>query len=486
MSAEDPIVGKPFGNCRIVKKLGAGGMGTVYLAEHSGLNKSVAVKILPKEMAAQPEFIERFLREARLAARLEHPNVVQVFDVGEQQGVYYITMQYVEGRSLDAILKERKKLSLNEALTIAKRVAVALAAAHRLGIVHRDIKPANILISKEGVVKVADFGLAKDEDANRSVSGTGQIMGTPYYMSPEQAQGQKVDARSDLYSLGATLYHLATGQRAFQGETPLSIVVKHVSAPVVPPREIDPSIPEAVSLMILKLLAKSPADRHASAEDLIRDLDAVKAAPPAASRPQARRTAMIALPVAALVAVGIGLGALLASGSRPPAPTPPPPAAAAPAPPVPVAPPAPAPADPRQRVLSKLGDPLERKQAEEVLERFEGFMQAMQKKDYKAISGYLDRLSLGDLSEEHIKETVGKAVRDGKVVEWDLEQWELEDLELKMRAPLRPPTAIVKVRLTVKNPKNQATMTLPASEVPWTRRLDGKWYLTRLPRNAEK
>src|SRR5262245_16583403 len=168
MSDEDPIIGKVIGHCTIQRKLGQGGMGAVYLAHHPGLNRPVAIKVLPGDLASKPEFKERFFREARLAARLEHPNVVQVHDVGEEQGVHYIAMQYVEGKSLDAILKEKKKLALHEALAITKRVAVALSAAAKLGIVRRDIKPHNILISKDGIVKVADFGLAKDEDSNRS------------------------------------------------------------------------------------------------------------------------------------------------------------------------------------------------------------------------------------------------------------------------------------------------------------------------------
>src|SRR6185295_10495720 len=147
---EDPIIGKQIGHCTVQRKLGQGGMGAVYLAHHPGLNRAVAIKVLPGDLASDPEYKERFFREARLAARLEHPNVVQVHDVGEEQGIHYISMQYIEGKSLDAILKERKKLSVNEALSITKRVAVALSAAAKLGIVHRDIKPHNILISKDG------------------------------------------------------------------------------------------------------------------------------------------------------------------------------------------------------------------------------------------------------------------------------------------------------------------------------------------------
>src|SRR5262245_1491616 len=318
---EDPIIGKQIGHCTIQRKLGQGGMGAVYLAHHPGLNRAVAIKVLPGDLASNPEFRERFFREARLAARLEHPNVVQVHDVGEEQGIHYISMQYIEGKSLDGILREKKKLALGEALAITKRVAVALAAAAKLGIVHRDIKPHNILVSKEGVVKVADFGLAKDEDANRSISEPGTIMGTPYYMSPEQAKGEKVDPRGDIYSLGATLYHMLTGKRMFDGGTPVSIVMKQISEEPVPLREVDPSIPEPVAAVVAKMLQKDPARRYASAEELIRALDEIKN--PAATvkmGPQAgpppRKAAMIALPIAGILIVGIVVGLILGRGSE--------------------------------------------------------------------------------------------------------------------------------------------------------------------------
>jgi serine/threonine-protein kinase len=296
-------------------------MGAVYLAHHPGLNRAVAIKILPGDLAADPEFRERFFREARLAARLEHPNVVQVHDVGEEQGLHYISMQYIEGKSLDAILREKKKLSLNEALAITKRVAVALSAAAKLGIVHRDIKPHNILLSKDGVVKVADFGLAKDEDANRSISEPGTIMGTPYYMSPEQAKGEKVDPRGDIYSLGATLYHMLTGKRMFDGGTPVSIVMKQINEEPVPIRELDPSVPEPVAAVVAKMLRKDPAQRFASADELIRSstgpepgrVDEMGATP---AGPPPRKAAMIALLIAGILVVGIVVGLIRAAAPK--------------------------------------------------------------------------------------------------------------------------------------------------------------------------
>ncbi|HVR84932.1 MAG TPA: protein kinase, partial [Planctomycetota bacterium] len=328
MDPEDPLIGKELGHCTVQRKLGQGGMGAVYLAHHPGLNKDIAIKVLPGDLASTPEFRERFIREARLAARLEHPNVVQVHDVGYELGIHYISMQFVEGKSLDGVLKERKKLTVTEALSMTKRVASALAAAAKLGIVHRDIKPHNILISKDGVVKVADFGLAKDEDANRSISEPGVVMGTPYYMSPEQAKGEKVDHRSDLYSLGATLYHMLTGKRLFDGGSPVTIVMKQASTEEpIPARQLEPSLPGPVDVLLTKLLQKDPAHRFQSAEELIRALDALKqpaghasvVAPVPAPAPPRRKAAIIALPIAGILVLGIIVGLVLGRGGRPPA-----------------------------------------------------------------------------------------------------------------------------------------------------------------------
>ncbi|MBI2900676.1 MAG: serine/threonine protein kinase, partial [Planctomycetes bacterium] len=289
-----------------------GGMGSVYLGHHEGLNKSVAVKILAPELMKEGTFRERFLREARTAAKLEHANVVQVFDVGESPNHAFIVMQFVEGRSLDAILKERGKLSPKEVIGIVRRVAVALGAAHKAGIVHRDVKPANILVSKDGHVKVADFGLARDvAGGEKSLSQTGEIVGTPNYMAPEQATGGKVDGRTDLYSLGATMYHLLTGKVPFTGTSALSIVVKHLNEPVPPPESLEPSIPKPISDVILRLMAKSPDERYQSAEDLVKALEAigagtVRTAGPVAPPPKTRVWPVVAAAVVAVAALGVG------------------------------------------------------------------------------------------------------------------------------------------------------------------------------------
>jgi len=502
VDSEDEILGKEIGRCTIQRKLGQGGMGAVYLAHHPGLNRSVAIKVLPGDLASKPEFKDRFFREARLAARLEHPNVVQVHDVGEEQGVHYISMQYVEGKSLDEILKERKKLSVNEALSTAKRVAVALSAAAKLGIVHRDIKPHNILISKDGVVKVADFGLAKDEDANRSISEPGVIMGTPYYMSPEQARGEKVDHRSDIYSLGATLYHMLSGKRLFDGGSPVSIVMKQVNDRPVPIRELEPTVPEAVATLLDRMLQKNPADRFASAEELVRALDGLKQAnapkvlEPGAATPPKRTAAMIALPVAGILLVGIIIGLVLRGGGKPPdapvaktvpapvvkAPVEPPPAKPAdpkPEPPKPTDP-DPAPAKPFEKILSRLKDATERKFTEEVMSRTEELLQAMRKKDLKTVRGMLDELAFGQMTDQQVAELFAK-----NHTEYTLESWEIQDVEIRSKLPglRQQPHAAVALTYELKLPKG--SMKITDQPMHWIRKLDGRWYLTRLPKGMK-
>ncbi|HVE39497.1 MAG TPA: serine/threonine-protein kinase [Planctomycetota bacterium] len=497
MESDDAIIGKEIGHCTIQRKLGQGGMGAVYLAHHPGLNRSVAIKILPGDLASNPEFKERFFREARLAARLEHPNVVQVHDVGEEQGIHYISMQYVEGESLDGVLKKRKKLSVNEALSLTKRVASALSAAAKLGIVHRDIKPHNILISKDGVVKVADFGLAKDEDANRSISEPGVVMGTPYYMSPEQARGEKVDHRSDIYSLGATLYHMLSGKRLFDGGTPVSIVMKQASERPVGIRELEPTLPEPVSALIDRMLQKDPAQRFASADELVRALDdlkqaaATKVPAPGAAAPPKRTAAMIALPLAGILLVGIVIGLVLRGGGKPPEappvakappdPTPPPLKAPDPKPEPPKpSDPDPAPAKPFEKILSRLKDATEKKFTEEVMSRTEELLQAMKKKDLKAVRAMLDELAFGQMTDQQVAELFSK-----NHVEYTLESWEIQDVEIRSKMPglRQQPHASVTLSYELKVPKG--SLKIGDQPMHWIRKLDGRWYLTRLPKGMK-
>jgi predicted Ser/Thr protein kinase len=267
-----------LGHCRLTRKIGEGGMGVVWLARHETLEKDVAVKVLPAGFASEPEAVQRFLREARSAARLEHPNVVQVLDAGSSEGTHFIVMQFVDGTDLQKVLKKKGKLEVADALAIAKRVALALGAAHKMGIIHRDIKPANILLTKQGRVMVADFGLARDIKGGASLTNSQDVMGTPHYLSPEQARGEDLDGRSDLYSLGGTLYTLLTGKQPFTGSSPVSVAVKHASADEKPEpvRKLVPDIPAPVEALVEKLMAKKAADRYPSGETVAAAIDAIK------------------------------------------------------------------------------------------------------------------------------------------------------------------------------------------------------------------
>jgi predicted Ser/Thr protein kinase len=267
-----------LGHCRLVSKLGEGGMGVVWRARHETLQKDVAVKVLPPGFAHEPEAVQRFLREAQAAARLEHPNVVQVLDAGSAQGTHFIVMQFVDGTDLQKVLKKKGKLAVADALAVTKRIALALGAAHKMGIVHRDIKPANILLTKQGRVMVADFGLARDLRSGSTLTGTQEVMGTPQYLSPEQARGESLDGRSDLYSLGATLYTLLSGRAPFSGTTPVSIAVKHASEDQRPEplRKIDAEIPAEIEALVEKMMSKKPADRFQTGEQVAAAIDALK------------------------------------------------------------------------------------------------------------------------------------------------------------------------------------------------------------------
>ncbi|HXG61813.1 MAG TPA: SUMF1/EgtB/PvdO family nonheme iron enzyme [Planctomycetota bacterium] len=244
--------------------LGRGGMGAVYRGRQVSLDRPAAVKVLKQELTANPDFVKRFHREAALLARLTDPHVVQVFGAGEGDGCHFYAMEYVEGEDLGSRLKRGQKFSVDEILQVALNVGKALQAAWRHRIVHRDIKPSNILVTRDGQIKVMDFGLAKNPDTDLTQSEV--IMGTAKYMSPEQAQGEAVDVRSDLYSLGAVLYELATGRPPFSGESPTAVMYQHVHRAPRPPSEINPSIPPRLEALILKLLAKKPEDRFPTPE----------------------------------------------------------------------------------------------------------------------------------------------------------------------------------------------------------------------------
>ncbi|MFH0887627.1 MAG: protein kinase [Planctomycetota bacterium] len=270
---KDILTGKVFGACRLIKKIGEGGMGVVYLAHHLALNKNVAVKILPPSFAQEDERVKRFIREARSAAQLEHSNIVQIYNVAKQDDYYFIIMQYVDGESLAGKIRREGKINLSEALRIVNDVAVALSVAHHKGIIHRDIKPENIMITKNDEIKLMDFGLARVLDVASHLSRTGDILGTPYYLSPEQAKGLKVDGRADIYALGITLYYMISGKRPFDGDSTVSIILKHINEKPPPIREFNPEIPESVSLIINKMMEKDAMNRYQSTEELINDID---------------------------------------------------------------------------------------------------------------------------------------------------------------------------------------------------------------------
>ena len=267
------MVGTKIAGCTINRKIGEGGMGAVYEGTHEHLERQVAVKVLPEYHVNRPGFAERFLRESRSAAKVLHPNVVQVMDAGVDGNTHYIVMEFVEGKSLEELLDEKGQVPIQEALRYVRDSARGLGAAWEHGVIHRDIKPDNIRISSKGVAKVADFGLAKDLESTLKISITGAVMGTPLYMSPEQARGEKVDFRSDIYSLGATLYHLIVGRPPFKGPTPLTVMQKHTEEDPEPLTTSVEDCPPEVEKLVLRMMAKKPEGRFASYKELVKAID---------------------------------------------------------------------------------------------------------------------------------------------------------------------------------------------------------------------
>lgn len=273
------LVGKILGNrYEIIEKIGTGGMATVYEAKCRLLNRRVAIKVLKDEFSNDSEFIKRFQVEAQSAASLSHPNIVSIYDVGNEDGLHYIVMELIKGKTLKEVIKEKGKLPWDQATDIASQIASGLEQAHKNHIVHRDIKPHNIIITKDGVAKVTDFGIAKAV-SNSTINAYGTTVGSVHYFSPEHARGGYTDEKSDIYSLGVVLYEMITGRLPFDGDTPVTIALKHLQEVPVPPISIVPTIPEALNEIILKAMKKEVSERYDTAEAMNADLKNVLKSP---------------------------------------------------------------------------------------------------------------------------------------------------------------------------------------------------------------
>lgn len=278
----DDLIGKHLAHFRIEKRLGQGGMGEVFLATDLALDRPVAVKVLGREIAEDPNFRDRFVREARAQARVNHPNICHIYFIGEQDGRLFFAMEFVDGENLGAVVERRGKLPHGEAVELVRQAAAGLAEAEKHGFIHRDVKPSNLLLDKNGVVKVADFGLVKDAGkGDIGETGGAAVVGTPLYMAPEQARGDALDFRADIYALGVTLHHLVAGTPPFTGLTPLAVVSRHLT-------DVRPRLDERargaalVDALCDRMMAKRPADRFPSYDEL---LAALEQASPSVTRP---------------------------------------------------------------------------------------------------------------------------------------------------------------------------------------------------------
>jgi eukaryotic-like serine/threonine-protein kinase len=326
------------GRYRLERPLGHGGMATVYLARDTELERPVAIKILAENLAQDEALRRRFLREARLAARLSHPNVVSVYDAGEnEQGRPYIVMERVEGRTLADLVRERGRLPADEAVALAVQACHGLAHAHAAGLVHRDVKPQNLLLTRDGRLKIADFGIARAAETT-ALTQQGTVLGTAAYLSPEQASGEEVTAATDVYGLGAVLYELLTGRPPYEFESLADLAAKQSEGAITPVSELAPDVPRRVEDAVMRALARNPAFRPSSAAELARELAPEDREPPTVpleTRPAAarerlsRRRTWLAL-AGLLVVAALLLGIALATrgGSGGPAPRPRPPAVA--------------------------------------------------------------------------------------------------------------------------------------------------------------
>jgi len=324
------------GRYQVIEELGHGGMGRVYKVQDTDIKEKVALKLLRPEIALDKETVERFSNELKLARKISHRNVCRMFDLGKAEGTTFITMEYVPGEDLKKLIRKTGQLGTGRAVSIAKQICEGLAEAHHLGIAHRDLKPQNIMVDEDGNARIMDFGIARSLSA-KSITGAGVMIGTPEYMSPEQVEGKEVDQRSDIYSLGVILFEMVTGRVPFEGDTPLTIAVKHKSERPRNPRELNTQIPEGLSRVILKCLEKDKGKRYQTAEDLHADLEQVEQGLPTTERIVAKRRPMTsrqitvtfsakkliipAIALLALVAVGLLLWRIIPSNKAAPSPT---------------------------------------------------------------------------------------------------------------------------------------------------------------------
>lgn len=285
------LVGKQLGDFKIHKLLGQGGMGEVYLAEQVSLKRRVALKILRRDLVKDEKYLRRFEAEAKAVAPISHPNIVSVIAIGEDQGIHYIALEYVQGMNLRDYISRKGRLDFATCRFIMRKVAEALQRAGEEGIVHRDIKPENVLVTRKNEVKVADFGLARQISADKvDLTQTGVTMGTPLYMSPEQVEGKPLDPRSDIYSFGIMCYHMMTGKPPFRGETAMAVAIQHVKATPEPLSLLRPDLPPELIAIVEKAMAKNPEARYQTAKEIIRDLNRLKA------KGEVTETAVVAIP----------------------------------------------------------------------------------------------------------------------------------------------------------------------------------------------
>ena len=335
MASETPEQVGPY---QLRGELGRGGMGVVYRAWDPRLDREVAIKMLPAGLLQDPQSRERFVAEARSAGRLQHANILPVFDVGELNGQPYIVMQYVQGEELAAVLRARGRLGVADAAPMLRQIASAVDFAHAHGVVHRDLKPENVMLDGRGQARLMDFGIARSTDTTgRGLTRTGMVMGTPEYMSPEQAAGTPVDYRSDLYSLGVIAYRMLTGSVPFSGDSVIGVALQHVQQPPPDPRSLASDLSPGAAAALLRMLAKDPNERFASATDFVDALEAarcvaVPSAPPPSGAPAAtaglprstRLPKMMAAIVLAVVGGALVTAAVLSHSEKPDGPPPPP------------------------------------------------------------------------------------------------------------------------------------------------------------------